>query len=119
MSPAKAKPDEGTADQQQAPHGEPGPVPQVVGSYADYLRAKAHIRPETTVGGGQSVVNVSNGASTLTLLFRCHAEQQWLLRSAEVRRGGQATAFHRGEIAQAVPALLGREPARSSRSPGA
>ncbi|MFI5067770.1 MAG: hypothetical protein ACHP9Z_27825 [Streptosporangiales bacterium] len=119
MSPAKAKPDGETVNQQQAPHGDLVPVPQVAGSYAGYLRAKAHIQPETRVGGGQAVVNVSNGASTLTLLFRCHAEQEWSLRSAEVRRGDQAKAFHRGEITQAVAALLGREPARSSRSPDA
>ena len=119
MSCTEAESEEETADQQHAPHGDPGPVPQVVGSYASYLRAKAHIQPETTVDGGQAVMNVSNGASTLTLLFRCHGERQWSLRSAEVRRGEQATAFYRGEITQAVAVLPGREPARSSRSPDA
>ena len=99
-------------NQQQATPGDSVPVPQVVESYAGYLRAKAHVMPNT-VDGGQAVVNVSIGESALVLIFRCRGEQEWSLRGAEVRRGEQATAFARGDLADVVATLLGHEPASS------
>ncbi len=81
------------------------PVPQVVATYATYLRARAHAAPSATVSGDQAEVSLSIGDKTLVLAFHCN-HREWALRRAEVRRGEQAATFTRGELTEAVGALL-------------
>ncbi len=99
--PAGARPREGDEDQQPA---EPALVPPVVASYAAYLRTRTHAEPEITVRGDDAEVSVTAGDKTLTLAFRFTKE--WALRTAALRQGRHTTRFGRGELAEAVGALL-------------
>lgn len=81
------------------------PVPQVVATYAAYLRARTHAAPSATVSGDHAEVSLSIGDKALMLAFHCN-HREWALRSAEVRRGEQVAAFTRGELTEAVDALL-------------
>lgn len=85
-----------------------GLVPAMVQHYAAYLRAKAHVTPETSVNSDQADVRICVGDSSLVLLFGCR-KNKWSLRSAKVRRGEQTTAFRRGELAKATALLLSDE----------
>jgi hypothetical protein len=85
-------------------------VPALVSNYAAYLRARTHVIPEITVSGDRADVCVSVGDSVLVLVFRCSSQDDWSLRSAEVRRGAQTASFTCGQIVRATAALLGHEP---------
>lgn len=80
-------------------------VPQVVTTYAGYLRASTHAEPEVSVTGGRAQVSVSRSGRTLVLAFLLR-RQEWALDSAELRCGEQARTFGRRELARAVAALL-------------
>jgi hypothetical protein len=47
-------------------------VPQVVASYATYLRARTHTEPEATIAGDHAELAVGTGQKTLVLAFDCH-----------------------------------------------
>lgn len=83
----------------------PASVPQVVASYATYLRTRTGASPATSVTGDHAALTLSIGDRILVLAFECQ-RREWSLRSAEVRNGDQATAFARGKLAGAVTALL-------------
>jgi hypothetical protein len=88
----------------------PASVPATVCHYAAYLQARAHVTPETSVGGSHAELRLSAGGKMLVAVFGCR-KKKWSLRSAEVRGGGeQAAAYTRGELAKAMAALLSREP---------
>lgn len=90
----------------QADAADPALVPQVVASYAAYLRAKTHATPEVTVTGDQAELTLTVGDKTLRLAFECH-RREWSLRRAELHRSEQAATFTR------------QTSRRGCRSPGA
>jgi len=77
--------------------------------YAAHLRARAHITPEVSVDGNRAEVRLGVGDKVLVAIFGSR-KKNWSLRSIEVRRGDQITRFTRGELAEAVAALLLCEP---------
>jgi len=82
------------------------PVPQVVASYAAYLRTRTQAEPEVSVAASHAAqVSVGRMGTTLTLTFGCR-KGEWSLDSAEVRRSEQTSTFKRRELAKAVAALL-------------
>jgi len=80
-------------------------VPQVVISYAGYLRASTHAEPEVSVTGDRAKVSVAVRGKTLALAFQLR-RREWALDSAELRCGEQARTFGRRELTRAVAALL-------------
>ena len=101
MTPAR---DSMIVSQPPAEPGEPVPVPQVIASYAAYLRTRTHAERGITIRGDDAEVNVSAGDQTLTLAFRyC---RDWALRTGGLRHGAHTTRFSRGELAEAVDTLL-------------
>jgi hypothetical protein len=88
----------------------PAPVPEVVGRYAAYLRAKMHVTAEITVNTDRADVRVVTGDCALVLVFRCRGHDEWSLRSGGVQRGAQTTTFARGQVAKATAVFLGDEP---------
>ncbi len=91
--------------QPQAGPVDPVRVSQVIASYAAYLHASTHLAPETTVAGDHAQLNISVGDKTLVLTFHLRS-REWTLHKAELRRRGQTATFTRGELAEAVAALL-------------
>ena len=82
------------------------PVPQVVASYAAYLRTRTQTEPEVSVVGSRAAqVSVGSKDKTLTLTFG-RRSREWSLDGADVRHGEQLTRFNRRELARAVAALL-------------
>jgi len=92
-------------NQPQAGPVDPDLVPQVIASYAAYLHTRTHLAPETTVTGDHAQLNVSVGDKTLALTFHLRS-REWSLRSAELRSSHEIATFTRGELAEAVAALL-------------
>jgi hypothetical protein len=90
------------------------PVPAMVRHYAAYLRAKAHITPETSIDGARAEVRISTGEKMLVLVFG-RRKAKWSLRTIDVRHGEQTTSFTCGELAKAIAALLGHEPPGSAK----
>ncbi len=80
-------------------------VPQVVASYAAYVRTRAQAEPDTSVSGDRAQVSVTRNGRTLVLAFG-RRKREWILDSAEVRRGEHAAKFGRHELAKAMAALL-------------
>jgi hypothetical protein len=68
------------------------------------------VTPEITVNSDQADVRISIGGSALVLEFRCRANKEWSLSSAEVQHGAQTATFPRGQLADATAAFLGHEP---------
>jgi hypothetical protein len=87
----------------------PARVPSMVCHYAAYLRARAHVTPEISVDGNRAELRLGVGDKGLVAIFG-YRKKTWSLRSVEVRSGEQATTFTRGELAEAMAALLGHEP---------
>jgi hypothetical protein len=87
----------------------PARVPAMISHCAAYLQARAHATPEVSANGNRAEIHLSTGGGVLQAVFGCH-KRNWSLRSIEVRRAGQITTFPRGELAEAVATLLGREP---------
>lgn len=89
--------------------GDCAALPQVASAYAAYLWARTGVMPATSAEGGQAHVSVRTPGGLLLLTFRCrglHA-QKWALSSAELRCGGQVTAFGCGQLRRMTTALLG------------
>jgi hypothetical protein len=101
--------------QQQITRGNGGPVPEVVGRYATYLRAKTNIAPQSSVNGEQAELHINVGPAAMVLTFGLR-KNAWSLRSAEVRCGQRATMFARGELVKAVAELLTCRPPAPTRS---
>ncbi len=91
--------------QQQAGPGSVVPVPQVVASYAAYLRTRTRAEPQVSVAGDRAQVGVSVRGKTLVLAFQVR-RREWSLDGAELRCGEQVAAFGRHELTRAVTALL-------------
>lgn len=91
-------------DQHQALRGDPAPVPEVIASYAAYLRIRTRAEPQITARAASAEVSVAAGGKTLVLAFRY--SKKWALRSAGLRHGAQTVTFSRGELAEAMAALL-------------
>jgi hypothetical protein len=87
----------------------PARVPAMISHCAAYLQARAHATPEISVNGHQAEIHLGAGGGVLVAVFGCR-KRNWSLRSIEVRRARQITTFTRGELAEAVAALLGHEP---------
>lgn len=96
--------DSATVSPQLAEPGEAVPVPQVIASYVAYLRTRTRAEPDISIRGDDAEVSVSAGDQTLTLAFRY--SRDWALRSAGLRYGARTTRFSRGELAEAVDALV-------------
>jgi hypothetical protein len=90
---------------QQAEPGCAAGVPQVVASYAGYLRARTRAEPQISVAGFHAEVSAAVRDKTLVLAFG-RRSGGWSLDSAEIRHGQKTTAFSRRDLAQAVAALL-------------
>ncbi len=84
-------------------------IPAMVCHYAAFFRTWVHATPEISVSGNRAELCLGIGEKVLVAIFGCR-KKNWSLRSVEVRHGEQATTFNRGELAQAMAALLGREP---------
>ncbi len=80
-------------------------TPQVIANYAAYLHTKTRTLPEMTMTGAHAEVSVSVKGKTLVLTFQ-HHRREWSLDSAEIRRGDRTATFTRGQLAEAVAALL-------------
>lgn len=93
-----------TLTSHQPPTSHPGPLPQVIASYATYLRVRTGITPSATVTDDQAELILDIDDKTLLLAFG-YRRQEWSLRSAEVRNREQATTFTCGQLADAVTAL--------------
>jgi len=89
----------------QAEPGCAAEVPQVVASYAGYLRTRTHAEPQISVTGFHAEVSAGVRDKTLVLAFG-YRNGGWSLDSAEIRHGEKTTAFGRRELAGAVAALL-------------
>ena len=87
----------------------PARVPAMVSHCAAYLQARAHVTPEISVDGNRAEIHLGAGEGVLVAVFGCR-KRNWSLCSIEVRRGEQIATFTRGELAEAVAALLGHEP---------
>jgi hypothetical protein len=87
----------------------PARVPAMISHCAAYLQARAHATPEISVDGNRAEIHLGVSEGVLVAVFGCR-KRNWSLRSIEVRRSEQTTTFTRGELAEAVAALLGREP---------
>jgi len=98
--------DSTNVSEQTAEPAVPAPIPQVVASYAAYLRTRTHAEPEITVRSDQAEVAVTAGDKTLVLAFR-QRNRGWALHNAGLRLGGHSVTFSRGQLAEAVAALLG------------
>lgn len=92
-------------NQQQADPGDHILVPQVVASYAAYLKKRTLAAPQATVTGEHAELSVTVGGKTLVLAFECRT-REWSMHSAEIRRGELTAAYTRGQLARAVTALL-------------
>jgi len=103
MRPAR---DSTIMSQQPAEPAAPAPEPQVVASYTAYLRTRTHADPEINIRGDQAEVAVTAGDKTLVLAFR-QRSREWALHNARLRRGAHAVTFSRGQLTEAVAALLG------------
>ncbi|HEY5986872.1 MAG TPA: hypothetical protein VIV12_10920 [Streptosporangiaceae bacterium] len=95
---------------QQGTLGDVAPVPEVVGRYAAYLYAKAHLEAEITADTDRAQVRIATGGRALVLGFRRSGQGEWSLRRAEVQRGAQTATFTRGQVAKATALFLGDEP---------
>lgn len=84
-------------------------IPAMVCHCAAFFRTWAHATPEISMSGNRAELRLGIGDKVLAAIFGCR-KKTWSLRTVEVRHGEQATTFHRGELAQAVAALLGHEP---------
>src|SRR6266566_3084208 len=92
-------PNSSVVSQQSTDAGDGVPVPQVVASYAAYLRTRTQTEPEVSVAGSRTAqVSLSSKDKTLTLTFGCH-KGEWSLESAEIRRSEQTTTFKHRELA--------------------
>jgi hypothetical protein len=80
-------------------------VPQVVASYAGYLRTRTRAEPQISVTGFHAEVSAAVREKTLVLAFS-YRSGGWSLEGAEIRHGETTTAFGRRELARAVAALL-------------
>jgi len=91
----------------------PAHVPAVIGNYAAYLRARAHVTPEISVDGNRAELRLDAGEKVLVAVFG-YRKRNWSLRSVEVWSGEQTAAFTRGELVKAMTALLGHPPQASA-----
>ena len=93
----------------------PPAVPTIVTHYRAYLQAKTKLIAEVSVGERESTLAISPGDRNLTLVFM-RRKQKWCLHSIAVRRDEKTTSFTKGELARAIAALLGHEPAIPTKS---
>jgi len=94
-----------TTSQQQASPAGSAAVPQVIASYAAYLQARTRTIPQATVRGDHADLTLSIGTKALVVAFQLR-QREWSLRSAELRHGERTATFTRGQLAEAVTALL-------------
>ncbi len=93
-------------------------IPQVVASYAAYLRTRTGTAPEITLSGDHAEASLTIGDRTLVLALS-RRSREWSLNSAVIKRAAQTAAFGRGELAAAVATLLqpSDPPLNASRAP--
>jgi hypothetical protein len=84
-------------------------VPALVSHYVARLQTWLQMTPETSLNGNRAEVRLRFSDRVFVAVFGCR-KKTWSLRSIEIRRGKQAAAFTRSELAKAVATLLGEEP---------
>jgi len=91
---------------QRAESGRALAVPQVIASYATYLRTKTRAEPQISLSGSRAEISAGVRDRTLVLAFG-YRKYEWSLDSAEILHDDEhAMTFGRHELTKAVAALL-------------